>query len=176
MARKLIIALLTGIFALTLLSCTRVAEQTDLPGLKDNSAVEGQPVMVTFNLLAEEPPVATKALGEGTEDLHSLRLAVFGGSGYLKEYVEATPLGPPTDYTYQTRDSENSEWVPVTVKSYSFQVMLTLADSPRTVHFIGNGPETLPFGYDNAVMQAIRNNPGEMSYWQVLHLPDGIKA
>ena len=141
----------------------------------DDTAVEGKPVTITFNVLGQEPSSATRTLGEGLEDLHSLRLAVFGGSGYLKEYVEAQPLGAPQDYTYTTTDKDDNE-ISVTVKSYSYSVTLSLSDSPRTVHFIGNGPETLPFGYDTAVIPTQRGTVGEMSYWQVLSLPDGIRA
>lgn len=120
-------------------------------------------------------PTATRALGEGKEDLHSLRIAVMGGSGYLKEYVEAVPLGPPEDYTYPTTDKDGNPTVAHT-KSYTYQVTLTLSDSKRTVHFIGNGPETLPFGYDTSILPIQKSANMEMGYWQKIFLPNGIKA
>ena len=173
--RRGIIRLLLGALVLLPLSCVRTGEPEEPSAIRDDSAVEGQPVTITFNMLNLEPGARTRALGEGKEALTSLRLAVFGGSGYLKEYVEALPLGEPQDYTYQTTDKDENP-VTVTTKSYTYSVTLSLADSPRTIHFIGNGPETLPFGYDNAILPVQRGGVGEMSYWQVLSLPNGIRA
>lgn len=173
MVRRIgIIGLLLGLFAL-LPSCVREVQET--PVVWDDSAVEGKPVTITFNMLGTEPALGTRALGEGKEDLQTLRLAVFGGSGYLKEYVEAQLLGEPQDYTYPTTDSDGNP-VSVTVKSYTYQVTLSMTDSPRTVHFIGNGPATLPFGYDTAIIPVLRSGAGEMNYWQFLSLPNGIRA
>lgn len=165
--------LLLGVLVL-LSSCVREVQE-EMTASWDDAAVEGQPVTITFNMLGPAPAPDTRTLGEGREDLHTLHLAVFGGSGYLKEYVEAKPLGAPQDYTYQTIDGDNHP-VSVTVKSYSYSVTLALSDSPRTIQFIGNGPETLPFGYDTAIIPVLRGAAGEMSYWQILSLPNGIRA
>lgn len=154
-----------------LLACTReldVQEPAEGPG---TASVEGKPVTIEFELPGFSPE--TKGLGEGGE-LHSLHLAVFGGSGYLKEYVEATLLGSST-YTYTTTDKLNNP-VSHTVPCYRYSVILALSDSPRTVHFLGNGPSVLPFGYDTAVMPVQLSANGEMGYWQMLSLPEGIKA
>lgn len=154
---------------LALLSCSRETEEAVTR--YDDSAVEGMPVTVEFTLPGFGPQ--TRALGEGGE-LNTLHLAVFGGSGYLKEYVEAVP-NRRADYTYQMEDKDGN-LVARTVPAYSYTVTLTLSESPRTVHFIGNGPTTMPFGYDTAVMPVQLSAAGEMSYWQMLSLPDGIRA
>ena len=160
------------IFSLSaIVSCSRDEGMEDIAGVDVPYPVEGKPVTITFDVPMLEP--ATKSLGEGGE-LKSLHLAVFGGSGYLKEYVEAHPVST-TDYTYQTTDKDNNT-ISRTVPCYTYTVTLTLSDSPRTVHFLGNGPAILPFGYDNAVMPVQLSANGEMGYWQILSLPDGIKA
>lgn len=154
-------------------SCSKEMEQEQEPLQQAMSAssVEGRPVTIEFDVPGFGP--ATKALGEGGE-LHSLHLAVFGGSGYLKEYVEATPVRI-ADYTYDMEDKDGN-LVPRTVPCYRFSVTLTLSESRRTVHLLGNGPSVLPFGYDTAVMPSLLSAAGEMSYWQVIDLPDGIRA
>lgn len=156
---------------LALLACTRELEVEDTPERVTPASVEGKKVTITFDLPGFGP--ATRSLDEGGV-LNSLRLAVFGGSGYLKEYVEATPVRT-SDYSYETTDYEGNPVIR-TVPCYTYTVTLALSDSPRTVHFLGNGPSVLPFGYDTAVMPVQLSSDGEMGYWQVLSLPDGIKA
>jgi len=150
-------------------SCTREMEE-EAP-VYPASTPEGARVRVNLSLQGMEP--ATKALGEGGE-LSTLHLAVFGGSGYLKEYVEAVPVAAGT-YTYETTDSHGNP-VSRTVPMYNFTVDLTMSDSPRTVHFLGNGPAVMPFGYDTAVMPVQLSSGGEMGYWQVVYLEHGIQA
>ena len=102
-------------------SCSKEMEQEQEPLQQAMSAssVEGRPVTIEFDVPGFGP--ATKALGEGGE-LHSLHLAVFGGSGYLKEYVEATPVRID-DYTYEMADKDGN-LVPRTVPCYRFSVKL----------------------------------------------------
>lgn len=151
----------------SLLSCVREAEPAPAP----ESAVEGKPVTITLSVPGFEPE--TKGLDEGGT-LSSLHLAVFGGSGYLKEYVQAEPVRT-TDYTYETLDA-NNHLVSHTVPCYNFTVTIAMSDSHRIIHFLGNGPEIMPFGYDTAVMPIQLSANGEMGYWQMIDLPDGIKA
>ena len=73
------------LFALmTIVSCVRNLCEEELSSSDAPYPVEGKPVTITFDLPILEP--ATKSLNEGGV-LNSLHLAVFGGSGYLKEYV-----------------------------------------------------------------------------------------
>ncbi len=165
--RKYLVILLAGL--LGLFSCSREREQEGIA--TPESSPEGKQVTITLSVPGFEPD--TKSLDEGGT-LESLRLAVFGGSGYLKEYVEAVPVRT-TDYTYSTLDKDGNS-VSHTVPCYNFTVTLAMSDSPRSVHFLGNGPEIMPFGYDTAVMPVQLCSNGEMGYWQRIDLPNGIRA
>lgn len=154
---------------LALVSCSR--EQEFQAVVRDDSSVEGEPVTIQFTVPVSSP--ATRSL-EDCGELKTLHLAVFGGSGYLKEYVQAIPVRTD-DYTYEMPDKDDRP-VTVTVPCYTYTVTLSLSESPRTVHFLGNGPSLLPFGYDTAIMPIQLCAAGEMGYWQKLYLPDGIRA
>ena len=130
---------------LALVSCSR--EQEFQAVVRDDASVEGEPVTIEFSLPVSSP--ATRSL-EDFGELRTLHLAVFGGSGYLKEYVQAIPVRTD-DYTYEMPDKDDRP-VTVTVPCYTYTVTLSLSESPRTVHFLGNGPSLLPFGYDTAIM------------------------
>ena len=77
------------ILLLALLACTREA---DYVPVGEDGAPDGR-VTVTFSVLTEHNP-DTKALGEETNlNTDRMYLAVFGGSGYFKEYIHATFVG-----------------------------------------------------------------------------------
>ena len=132
----------------------------------------------------------TKTPGEyilqETMDMETLHLAVFGSSGYLKEYVMAENLGKksePYEYHYSTwtRDEQGNEVEHpgqiAYVDQYEFMATLTLTDKRRVIHFVGNGPETLPFGLANSILPPVLSrNPGQGSFWQILEMNDGIQA
>lgn len=155
------------VFAAAFLSCKRQEQEAVLHG----GFPEGEKVTIHFSLPGFQP--GTKALDEGG-DLNSLHVAVFGGSGYLKEYVKATIMETGT-HVYEDYDKD-STLVSHTVPKYGFSVTLTLSESPRTVHIIGNGPDVLPFGYDTAVLPTLLSEEGEKAYWQMISLPEGIRA
>ena len=171
--RKLLRISAALVLALVLFACERDLSERKMfiPDEAEETDYAGKQVRVQFSI----PGVSlkTKALGEGGE-LNTLHLAVFGGSGYLKEYVQAS-VDSTWDYTYKMTNQDNDS-VSVTVPAYRFSADLSMSDSPRTVHLIGNGPSTLPFGYDNAVMPVQLSANGEMGYWQVIDLPHGIRA
>ena len=125
-------------FTLMALGCVRTLPEpevrTEIP------FPEGERVEVSFTVTGAGLTPATRALGE--EGIHTMHLAVFGSSGYLKEYVKATNL---TEYQQDGRTC------------YRFGVSLTLSESPRTIHFIGNGPASLPFGDAKAIIRAHRD-------------------
>ena len=122
---------------------------------------DGARVTLEITILANSSGMpGTKSLGEAIE-LNELRLAVFGGSGYLKEYFKAEL-------------SQKSE------QEYIYTVSLPLSDSRRTIHFIGNGPSSLPFGSANEILPSLmsgENNDTEQkqAFWQILKV-DGIRA
>ncbi len=105
------------------------------------------------------PEVHTKVMADDPQ-VQNLRVAVFGGSGYLKEYVQADPIGYATEN--ETR--------------YNYKVRLSLSDSYLKVHFIANGPATLPFKYEDEVMSVQTTSGNQDAYWQKIELPNGITA
>ena len=116
-------------------------------------------VDIVFGVNLPEPIINTKVMADQPQ-VQNLRVAVFGGSGYLKEYVEAEPLEEATTNT--TR--------------YNYKVSLSLTDSHIKVHFIANGPATLPFKYEDEVMSALLTEYPNDAYWQRIELPNGITA
>ncbi len=186
--------------ALALMSCVREPEAVE-PATP--SGVEGEKVSVHFTMRGSEPiSPNTKVLDDGgslvNADLQNLYLAVFGSSGYLKEYVKADldtnpdgsiKIGQETVSVQKqiiVSDKTDPDYgkykiitVSHTVPVYSYTASLTIAESPRTVHLIGNGPEFMPFGYDTAVlpvrMSQLNQGLGEKAYWQMIDLPNGIR-
>ena len=161
---------LLGAALLALVSCIR----EEAPQVRAPQSVEGKKVKVEFSIAGAAADPSTKGLDNGG-DIARMYVAVFGSSGFLKEYAEATLLDDAGEFTYSTESGEH------TVKLYTFSVDLTITDSPRKVHFLGNGPASLPFGYDTAVMpiQMSRlsdQHQGEKAYWQMIDLPEGIQA
>lgn len=126
----------------------------------------------------------TKSLGEDIE-LNDLRLAVFGSKGFLKEYVKAElDADNPKTITYYTEwDEKKGEWNPnseQTAQGYTYTVSLPISDSKRIIHFIGNGPSSLPFGEPAQILPSLmsgENNDTEQkqAFWQILKV-DGIRA
>ena len=157
---------------LALLSCVRESEERGRGG----TFPAGAPVTVTFTLNDMAPAAAgTKALGENVE-LTSLHLAVFGSSGYLKEYVTATPVKMAEKKVYTIESGSTSTPVEVQVDQYTFTATLSLTESKRYVHLIGNGPDVLDFGYDNQVLPSLLCSDGGAVFWQMIELPNGIRA
>lgn len=158
-----------------MLGCIR--EQPDFP--LPEPVAEDARVAVTITVPAQTLSPYTKSLGNEI-DLRTLHLAVFGSSGYLKEYVKADILARES-YTYIDPISGENRSAP----GFTFSAKLSLADSKRTVHFIGNGPSTLPFGSADEVLPTLMTylNPDPESadeqiqgFWQMIELPDGITA
>ena len=144
---------------LALAACTREQE----PREHTPQSVEGKKVMVEFSIAGASAGPSTKGLDNGG-DISRMYVAVFGSSGFLKEYAQATLVDASGEITL-----------------YKFSVPLTITDSPRKVHFLGNGPASMPFGYDTAVMpiqmsQLNDQHQGEKAYWQMIDLPEGIQA
>ena len=166
--RRILTYLLTCL--LVVCSCIREPEeQRDV----FSSYPEGAKVTVRFTVAAEGlVPTKAQSLGED-KPLESLHLAVFGSSGYLKEYVEATIDDTPCG-SIAFEDPNDPEKI-TNVPLYGFTAKLTLTDSKRIIHFIGNGPSTLSFGYADAVLSSLLSTSGERAYWQMMEI-DGIKA
>lgn len=152
---------ITALLALMLpLSCAKEVEP-DVPGNKPAVDYEGKEVTVYFGVEMPDP-VATKAIGENPE-ITSLHVAVFGSSGYLKEYRLAEPVD----------DHVSQEGV---AGKKGYKVTLSITSSRVRLHFIANGPASLPFDYESTVMAKLTSMGGEDAYWQRILLNNGIYA
>lgn len=161
--------MLISLLLLLLSACMREPLDKERPG--GQPFPEGAPVTLNFTVEAEGMgDVATKALGEDSP-LDNFYVAVFGSSGYLKEYVKANLL----EKTAQPYEYDDFSGYHRSVDAYTFSITLTLSDSPRILHFIGNGPNSLPFGYADAVLPSLLSDPGTGSYWQTKTV-SGIRA
>lgn len=159
----------------SLLGCVR--ELPELPA-PDPIAEEAR-VTVTMTIPAVTFSPDTKSLGEEIE-LNSLRLAIFGSSGYLKEYVSAKNLRKVEDVSYENPLNPGEM---IIAPCFAFTASLPLSDSKRTIHFIGNGPSTLDFGAADEVLPKLMTylNPESaedqiQGFWQMMELEGGIAA
>ena len=166
--KKRLISILTLLATLcaAVPSCTRVPELEPIVSSETDDDAPAGKVKVRFSVgITElEASLATKADTRGeTPNLQSMHVAVFGGSGYLKQYEEATLVTKPTD---------NDQ-----IRTYEVELWLT--NSSIKVHFIGNGPSNLRFDYEtNCIPELYSSLENEHSdaYWQRITIPRGIRA
>lgn len=146
------------------LGCTRdeLEERVD----REESEPAGK-VLVQFNVSLPELTPQTKALGDTPAgDLDNIYLAIFGRSGYLKEYVETSII--PASTNGKIGEGTNNR--------YTITAILTLSEnSERHIHFIGNGPDHLDYGQENEIIPSLLSPAGKGGYWQYMVLP-GIKG
>ena len=168
---------------LPVLSCTRETEPVPEP-LQEDGAPMGK-ARISFSVSLPEPSPDTKALGEDPE-LKSMYLAVFGSSGHYKEYVEATMEEGYPQKENRTFIGEDENHNPVTftreVDVYKFSARIELSNSPRTIHFLGNGPSpsSITIGDASSILPNLlcnsdENGTKETAFWQMIYLPE-IKA
>ncbi|MBQ9462550.1 MAG: hypothetical protein IJU68_02705 [Bacteroidales bacterium] len=155
--------MLIGFALLAALSCSpdRDLEPVEAP----SGEPEGR-VQVTFSVAGEFP--ATKALGESPA-LETMHVAIFGGSGYLKEYQEAELVSDSGTYDYSYLAADGETVLHKTVPLYTFSFSIALSNSSRRVHFIGNGPSSIPFGRDYEVLPSLLGEK-ETGFWQMVTL------
>lgn len=126
---------------------------------------EGEAIL-TFSVRFPEPVVlgpATKAMAD-TPSITSLKIAVFGSSGFLKEYRDVESFttgatnGPSPVYTFRTK--------------------MNLTDSKNLrIHIIANGPDKLPWLYEDAALCSGAYTTGTNdAYWCRFVLPNGVMA
>lgn len=154
-------------------SCVSPLKEQD-PDDDGGTYPEGAKVTVNFTVIGDgATPTKAQQLGEEMS-LNNLYLAVFGSSGYLKEFVKATPLGATGgEVEFQDPYDETKK---ISRPLYAFSAELTLTDSKRIIHFIGNSPKsTLSFGYADAVLSSLLSSSGQGAFWQMMRI-DGIHA
>ena len=147
--------------ALAALSCSREMEQDFLV-----DEPEGQ-VEINFSVTGNQE--TTKALLGEDPQLETMHIAVFGGSGYLKEYVTAEFKSIGT-YWYEYEDAEKKT-VKKEVPEYTYSARITLSNTPRRIHFLGNGPTSIRFGKDYEVLPSLLGEK-ETGFWQMIELPN----
>lgn len=169
--KKTLKYLLTAVCGCALLaSCMQ--KEMDVPATrhKDGPQPEGK-VAVQFTVAMPhlEAQLTTKADTRAYDPaIQTMHVAVFGGSGYLKEYTEAELVSMAvTNYDGNAQDI------------YTYKVNLSLTTSSIKVHFIGNGPSELNFDYEAKVIPLLHKSLNDTytdGYWQRKLVPNGIQA
>ena len=140
---------------LAMLSCTERWE--------DNHANDGKMTTTISVVLPQIPaacPQQTRAMSL-TPDIKNLYVAVFDDNGYLLEYVKA---------------DQSSTMATKNETLYNYKVSLTPTNFKTIVHFIGNGPEKLPFGTEVEAIGGLITEKGADAYWQRVELANGINT
>ena len=121
---------------------------------------------VTLNAATKSTPGMEMGVNPAIKTIH---VAVFGSSGYLQEYVSATPCdagGRPL-----------SGFTNANGTTAYFLVRLSVRPKQSQIHIIANGPSSLSYNaYENTLMQGLRTTDGNGAYWTRLNLPSGIRA
>lgn len=165
------------VIALAIFGLSSCFKETDpvMPKVETGDDAPAGEVTIDFRLgLREiEAALVTKAdTRDSIPHLQTLHVAVFGSSGYLKQYAEAALVETPT-----TSGKEN--YYGPEDKFYTYRVTLWLTNSSIKVHFIGNGPSTLRFDYESSCIPELYTSVmSEYSdaYWQRITIPRGIRA
>ena len=100
---------------------------------KESPVTNDIPGTVTFEMDVKIPQtiVSTRADAGSDPIIDHIYVATFGRQRYLNEYVKAIPVG-----AYATTNSPDT---------YRMKVTLLATTSPRYVHVIANGPESLDY-------------------------------
>lgn len=151
---------------LSLAACTR--EQEALEPVQEDGAPDGR-VRITFSCSMPHSAAETKALGE-VSNLETMHLAIFGGSGYYKEYVTADRVSGPVPASRTFIDSEGNPYQK-TVDTYVFSADIKLSNTKRTIHFLGNGPASIKVGKASDVLPNLLGEK-ETAFWQMITLPE----
>lgn len=110
--------------------------------------------------------VGTKAMAE-TPQITSMRVVVFGSSGFLKESVDVDV----DDGYFQAATTNGNGTL------YRFKVQLTLTDSKKLrIHVIANCDNTFPWKGEDEVMRKFAYTEGNQdAYWYRFILTQGLE-
>ena len=134
---------LVYIFSLLLLACA-----CNLEDFEPQTSRDADKVRLSLSLSVPEAQSLTRAMDDQPQ-LETLHLVVFDQNGMLVEYAQAQEL---------VKATEND-------KLYTFDVELTISDTPRHIHFVGNSPAAPKFGMETDVMTAMETESGADAYW-----------
>ena len=180
-AIKYIFAVMLAVAGLS--SCLKEERfaQEERPAVEagDDAPVGKVKVRFTVGMPQMEAMLATKTeTRDSIPNLNTMHVAVFGSSGYLKQYAQANLVSKPSSATSADADAanfynENED------PYYTYEVELWLTNSSIKVHFIGNGPETLRFDYEaSTIPEMYKSDTDDRTdaYWQRIIIPNGIRA
>ena len=138
---------LVYIFSLLLLACA-----CNLQDFEPQTSRDADKVRLSLSLSVPEAQSLTRAMDDQPQ-LKTLHLVVFDQNGMLVEYAQAQNL------------KNLKEEATVNEKLYTFDVELTISDTPRHIHFVGNSPAAPKFGMETEVMTAMETKSGADAYW-----------
>lgn len=181
------------ILSIALVGAIACSKQSLVPGPReaDNAPVDGAKMEIRFSLGEEDIITRGKMTAEPMITPDSL-LYVFvynANSGVLMEVAKATLLGSV---------EENTAWGTTTeegIKNADFSALVSMGSAPRYLHFVVDPPTYVPSGSDESetgigfedkpifvgetesnVAAKLYNTGGQTSYWQRVHLPNGLTA
>lgn len=169
---------IASILLLGAVGCTKEMAVLEKPKAEKSGLVE---VMMKLRVHDVELAATTKANDANMAEnphIKSIRVAVFGTSGYPQTYAYAEPVN-------KVVESGETKWTPGEYAStnyksaediYYFKVLLPVYEGACTVHIIANGDESIPFvdQTENSIMSAMKTQKGEGAYWARVNMPDGI--
>lgn len=126
---------------------------------------------VTFVMGLEFPEVfpATRAAMSHVPAIENVYVAVFGGQGYINDYVKAVPCNAQgvEQESFSDMNIQNGQL-------FYYKVTLLATTGSRTVHVIANGPSEIQYNtYDYEVMPNLTTDAGNGAYWTAFSLPKG---
>lgn len=153
--------ILPALLLLLSVSCTREVIESAEP--VSASAGDKVPIIMSFadNITLQASTKAEDGMEMGVNPaIKTIHVAVFGSSGYLKDYSSAIPC-----------DSEGnplSGFVSANATTGYFKVYLSFDEGPsnRRIHIIANGPASLPFNAsEDSIMKSLAVTDGNGAYW-----------
>ena len=180
MKRLLYIA---SILILGAVACTKEMElvENSNPASEDNGKVAvtmrlAVPVELTASTRATEANKRAEA-----PKIESIRVAVFGTSGYPQAYALATPVNKTTQDGKTVYTDSNAAYASDNYQDpddiYYFKVLLPVYDGEAHVHIIANGDKSIPFDSvadEHSIMGHMESTDDVGAYWAMVVLPDGI--
>lgn len=181
------------ILSIALVGAVACNKQSLIPGPReaDNAPADGAKMEIRFSLGEEDIITRGKMTAEPMITPDSL-LYVFvynANSGVLMEVAKATLLDSV---------EENTAWGTTTeegIKNADFSALVSMGSAPRYLHFVVDPPTYVPSGSDESetgigfedkpifvgetesnVAAKLYNTGGQTSYWQRVHLPNGLTA
>lgn len=161
------------------------------PREADNAPADGAKMEIRFSLGEEDLLTRGKMTADPYITPDSL-LYVFvynANSGVLLEVAKATLADSVTENTPWTATTEND------IHHADFSALVTMGSAPRYLHFVVDPPTYVPDGSDESetgigfkdnpiftgetesnVAAKLYNTGGQTSYWQRVHLPNGLTA